>query len=234
MINEAKCAEAPEAEAEPGAPGPFRSRTMVNQLDGLARELGRRGQEVGLAAVGIAPATPMEATRRLLEDRKSAGLSGGMQFTYRNPARSTDPGRILAGAAASGGGGVAVRSGLGEGPRRGWREWRWRCGGWRWYRRQRRPGQWWPRDGGGAPERPTQGPGRSLRPPRPLHRLAKRSRAVGRGVDGRRLAGAGSGGRQRARRPGRGAASGSGLVRQKQQYPLAWAGFLVPPWLGRY
>ena len=42
----------------------------------------------------------MEATRRILEDRKSAGLSGGMQFTYRNPARSTDPGRILAGAAA--------------------------------------------------------------------------------------------------------------------------------------
>ncbi len=102
MINRAKCAGAPEAEAgeEPGPRGPFRSRAMVNQLDLLARELGRRGREVGLAAVGIAPATAMEATRRILEDRKSAGLSGGMRFTYRNPARSTDPGRILAGAAA--------------------------------------------------------------------------------------------------------------------------------------
>jgi epoxyqueuosine reductase len=40
----------------------------------------------------------METTRHILEERKAAGLSGGMQFTYRNPARSTDPGRILPGA----------------------------------------------------------------------------------------------------------------------------------------
>jgi epoxyqueuosine reductase len=66
----------------------------------LVDDLRRRGEEVGLAAVGIAPATPMEATRRILEDRKAAGLSADMQFTYRNPARSTDPGRILRGAAA--------------------------------------------------------------------------------------------------------------------------------------
>jgi epoxyqueuosine reductase len=69
-------------------------------MPALAEELCRRGQQAGLAAVGIAPATPMEATRRVIEERKAAGLSGGMQFTYRNPARSTDPGRILAGAAA--------------------------------------------------------------------------------------------------------------------------------------
>src|SRR5579862_7702734 len=100
MIIRAKCADAPEAQAEPGAPVPFRPRSMADDLDRLAQQLGRRGHEVGLAAVGIAPTTPMEATRRILEDRKSAGLSGGMQFTYRNPARSTDPGRILAGAAA--------------------------------------------------------------------------------------------------------------------------------------
>jgi epoxyqueuosine reductase len=42
----------------------------------------------------------MEATRRILEERKAAGLSASMQFTYRNPARSTDPSRLLAGAAA--------------------------------------------------------------------------------------------------------------------------------------
>jgi epoxyqueuosine reductase len=53
-----------------------------------------------LAAVGIAAATPMEEARQVLEQRKAAGLDGGMQFTYRNPARSTDPGRVLPGAAA--------------------------------------------------------------------------------------------------------------------------------------
>ena len=53
-----------------------------------------------MAAVGIAPATPMEEARQVLEQRKAAGLDGGMQFTYRNPARSTDPGRLLPGAAA--------------------------------------------------------------------------------------------------------------------------------------
>jgi epoxyqueuosine reductase len=42
----------------------------------------------------------MEATRRILEERKAAGLSANMQFTYRNPVRSTDPGRLLPGAAA--------------------------------------------------------------------------------------------------------------------------------------
>jgi epoxyqueuosine reductase len=42
----------------------------------------------------------MEGTRRVLEARKVAGLDAGMQFTYRNPARSTDPARVLAGAAS--------------------------------------------------------------------------------------------------------------------------------------
>jgi epoxyqueuosine reductase len=42
----------------------------------------------------------MEGTRRTLEERKAAGLSATMQFTYRNPARSTDPSRLLPGAAA--------------------------------------------------------------------------------------------------------------------------------------
>ena len=66
----------------------------------LVARLRQRGREAGLSAVGIAPATPMEEARRALEQRKAAGLDGGMQFTYRNPARSTDPGRVLPGAAA--------------------------------------------------------------------------------------------------------------------------------------
>jgi epoxyqueuosine reductase len=54
----------------------------------------------GLDAVGIAPVTRFTETRRHLEERREAGLDGGMAFTYRNPARSTDPARILAGAQA--------------------------------------------------------------------------------------------------------------------------------------
>ncbi|HXR21956.1 MAG TPA: tRNA epoxyqueuosine(34) reductase QueG [Acidimicrobiales bacterium] len=89
----------------------------------LVGELRRCGEEAGLAAVGVAPATPMEETRRILEERKAAGLSANMQFTYRNPARSTDPRRVLAGAAAlvvgawPYGGQAAVRSTRGGRPK---------------------------------------------------------------------------------------------------------------------
>jgi epoxyqueuosine reductase len=48
----------------------------------LGADLERIGVEAGLAAVGIG----------------EAGLHAGMQFTYRNPDRSTDPSRILDGA----------------------------------------------------------------------------------------------------------------------------------------
>ncbi len=95
MMTGSSCADGPSR-----APVVPRSEVPHQEINALAAELRRRGEEVGLAAVGIAPAAPMEATRRVIEERKAAGLSGGMQFTYRNPARSTDPGRILAGAAA--------------------------------------------------------------------------------------------------------------------------------------
>jgi epoxyqueuosine reductase len=58
------------------------------------------GLGAGLAAVGVAPAHPFTSTRRDLEQRRDEGLHGGMQFTYRNPARSTDPARVLPGARA--------------------------------------------------------------------------------------------------------------------------------------
>jgi epoxyqueuosine reductase len=61
----------------------------------LAREVERVGRAAGLTAVGIAPATPLVRARQALEDRRSAGLHGGMAFTYRNPARSTTPSRTL-------------------------------------------------------------------------------------------------------------------------------------------
>jgi epoxyqueuosine reductase len=61
-------------------------------------ELRALGLDAGLDDVGVAPAEPFESTRRDIEDRKAAGLSAGMAFTFRNPARSTDPSRALPGA----------------------------------------------------------------------------------------------------------------------------------------
>ncbi|MCU1367685.1 MAG: hypothetical protein JWN39_3324 [Ilumatobacteraceae bacterium] len=52
----------------------------------------------GLDRVGIAPATVMERARTALEARKVAGLHDTMEFTYRNPVRSTDPTRSVSGA----------------------------------------------------------------------------------------------------------------------------------------
>ncbi|MBO0694171.1 MAG: tRNA epoxyqueuosine(34) reductase QueG, partial [Acidimicrobiaceae bacterium] len=64
-------------------------------LVGLLREV---GTAAGLDAVGVASADPFDDVREVLEERAAEGLAGGMQFTYRNPARSTDPRRTLAGA----------------------------------------------------------------------------------------------------------------------------------------
>ena len=56
------------------------------------------GMAHGLDAVGVAPADVMQRARGLLHERKAAGLHAGMSFTYKNPDRSTDPGRSVAGA----------------------------------------------------------------------------------------------------------------------------------------
>ena len=66
----------------------------------LAAELKARARDAGLDAVGITTAEPFTEVERVLHERKAAGLHGGMNFTYRNPARSTDPRRVLAGAQA--------------------------------------------------------------------------------------------------------------------------------------
>lgn len=65
-----------------------------------ADQLRARGLAAGLDAVGVAPATPFAGTRRHLEERRAAGLHGGMHFTYGDPARATDPARALPGARA--------------------------------------------------------------------------------------------------------------------------------------
>ena len=56
------------------------------------------GLAAGLDAVGVASAEPFESTRATLVERREQGLHGGMAFTYRNPDRSTDPGRAVRGA----------------------------------------------------------------------------------------------------------------------------------------
>jgi len=49
------------------------------------------GTSGGLDRVGVAPAQVMQRAHQALVERKAAGLHDTMQFTYRNPARSTDP-----------------------------------------------------------------------------------------------------------------------------------------------
>ena len=71
--------------------------SVALDLPALADEVRRVGREAGLDAVGIAAAAPFERARRVLAERKAAGLHAGMQFTYRNPARATDPARSLPG-----------------------------------------------------------------------------------------------------------------------------------------
>jgi epoxyqueuosine reductase len=58
-------------------------------------ELCALGRAEGLDAVGVCTAAPFDETRNALEERRAAGLSAGMAFTFRQPDRSTDPTRAL-------------------------------------------------------------------------------------------------------------------------------------------
>src|SRR5690606_29175755 len=60
-------------------------------------ELEAAGLAGGLDVVAATSAAPFLDAERVLLERRSAGLAGSMQFTYRNPARSTDPERTLPG-----------------------------------------------------------------------------------------------------------------------------------------
>ena len=77
-------------------PGPLTEAGPCDQELTNAVSAAMRG--AGLASVGVAPVERFESTRQDLVDRRARGLHGGMAFTYRNPDRSTDPARILAGA----------------------------------------------------------------------------------------------------------------------------------------
>lgn len=58
------------------------------------------GLGAGLVAVGVTGVDPLLEARTALEERRARGLNGAMQFTYRNPIRSTEPAALLAGAAS--------------------------------------------------------------------------------------------------------------------------------------
>ncbi len=66
--------------------------------EALARHLVEIGRSAGLEAIGITHAEVLQLSRTVLHHRKAKGLAGTMNFTYRNPDRSTDPGRALSGA----------------------------------------------------------------------------------------------------------------------------------------
>lgn len=58
------------------------------------------GLAAGLVAVGVTGVEPFLETRAVLEERRGQGLNATMQFTYRNPTRSTEPAGLLSGAAS--------------------------------------------------------------------------------------------------------------------------------------
>jgi epoxyqueuosine reductase len=61
-------------------------------------QLREHALEHGIEHLGIAPAAILERARTALHTRKAQGLHAGMQFTYRNPDRSTDPNQAVPGA----------------------------------------------------------------------------------------------------------------------------------------
>jgi epoxyqueuosine reductase len=61
----------------------------------LTEAVRRVGLDAGLSAVGACEARSWTHTRGVIESRRAAGLNGDMQFTYRRPARSSDPSRIM-------------------------------------------------------------------------------------------------------------------------------------------
>jgi epoxyqueuosine reductase len=66
----------------------------------LADELRTIGRRAGLEGVGICDAGPFSQARAAIEERKRSGEAAGMQFTFRRPARSTDPVVTMPGARA--------------------------------------------------------------------------------------------------------------------------------------
>lgn len=63
-----------------------------------AQRLGAIAREHGVTHWGVARADVLDRAHRALVDRRAAGLADSMQFTYKNPQRSTDPRAAVRGA----------------------------------------------------------------------------------------------------------------------------------------
>jgi len=61
-------------------------------------ELAALTEPFGITHTGVASAAVLDRARNAIDHRLSNDLTDGMQFTFRNPARSTDPSRAVAGA----------------------------------------------------------------------------------------------------------------------------------------
>ena len=70
---------------------PNLTRTPFVQSSRYADQLIALGLATGLNRVGVTGADVLNRARDVLTERKSLGLHNEMQFTYRNPIRSTDP-----------------------------------------------------------------------------------------------------------------------------------------------
>jgi epoxyqueuosine reductase len=69
---------------------------LPDALDGVyLDELRSLAASFGITHTGVAPATVMQRALDALVQRRDAGLHDGMAFTYKNPHRSTDPGRAV-------------------------------------------------------------------------------------------------------------------------------------------
>ncbi len=78
-----------------------RSEQPPDQLGGdYVAELASIAAPFGISRIGVAPAGVLTRARAEILRRRSLGLHDGMQFTYKNPERSTDPQRAVRGARA--------------------------------------------------------------------------------------------------------------------------------------
>ncbi len=74
---------------------PEAERGASSERDDLARRIRELAYSAGLDSIGFASTEVLEPARTVLHSRKARGLSATMNFTYRNPDRSTDPTRAM-------------------------------------------------------------------------------------------------------------------------------------------
>ena len=84
-------AKKPETKSSSSTLKPQPAKTSAISSSRYAGQLVSLGVAAGLHRVGITGADVLHRAREVLTERKSLGLHNEMQFTYRNPIRSTDP-----------------------------------------------------------------------------------------------------------------------------------------------